>query len=571
MEKALSVLFITWIIYYSYIFSMYFLFPDEIEVISMHELRNKDDYHELVVRNNNLFARRDINKFYKVQIPNVEYVEKHLSNDIPLYFEEQYSIIPVLTFTMYICFFMFVISLLKQKGLGILEINNIFKHSDVETTFDEIIGQNNAKRSVKEFVDILNNREKYNNMGVTVPKGLLLSGPPGTGKTLLAKAIAGECRLPFINVCGSDFSAMFVGVGSSRVKSLFDKAKEVCKDNKGCIIFIDEIDTLAQKRSKTNSNNREYENTLNQLLSELDGFESNENILTIGATNRVDVIDNALLRPGRMDRKVIMDVPVISERIELFNYYFNKLTINKEIIDELNKLSSKLTPGFTGAEIANVVNESGIIAIRNNCDSVNELHVKNAIDYVMLGDIKENILTDNEKKIVAYHETGHAILSCILDKVENPVKVSILPRERGMLGFSQSEASDENLVSKEKLKQQIMVLMGGRVAEELFCNDISNGASNDIERATELSKQYVDIYGFGKNKFINTYNSDNDIRNDISNYSKDNSDKEKKILMKKLYSYVIQILYKRSTSIHIIVDKLLKKETLYYKDLKKII
>ena len=246
---------------------------------------------------------------------------------------------------------------------------------------------------------------------------------------------------------GSDFNAMFVGVGSSKVNSLYNTAKEAAKIHGGCIVFIDEIDAIGQKRSSVNTfgGNSERENTLNQLLTEMDGFDSHENVITFAATNRPELLDPALLRAGRFDRKISVDLPTIKDREDLFSYYFNKLTLDKSIINGMSILSSKLTPGFSGADIANIVNESGIIAVRKQKQIVQEEDIKDAIDYVMMGNEKDNILTDKEKNIVAYHEAGHAYLSCVLENVENPVKVSIIPREKGMLGFSQSEVSVENL------------------------------------------------------------------------------------------------------------------------------
>lgn len=547
------------------------LFEDTIVyTVSMKELKSINDIEEIVIKENTAIAKANDSVYYRVVIPNSEYIEKqNLDDNIRIYYNNDTDF-NLGNYILYAMIIYYILSLFRKKGMSVFDINKTFKINHVNTTFSDIIGQNNAKRNVSEFVDILKNRKKYNDIGVKVPKGILLSGPPGTGKTLLAKAVAGESNLPFINVCGSDFTAMFVGVGASRVRQLYEYAREVCEKYNGCIIFIDEIDTLGLKRDMKSINNSERENTLNQFLNELDGFDNLSNVLTIGATNRPDHLDEALLRPGRIDRKITMNIPTIKERKELFYFYLNKLNIEDNNVDNICDECVKLTPQFTGADVANVVNEAGIMAVRNNKTNVDISNIKDAIDYVMMGDLKDDILLEQEKQIVAYHEGGHAFMSCILENVENPVKVSIVPREKGMLGFSQSEASENNLVSKEKMEEEIMVLMGGRIAEEVFCNDITTGASNDIERASKIADNYIKIYGFGKEKFLNTYN-DNIYKNDISNFIKDGTSGEIIILLNSLYNKTKQIIKDNSNSIHAIQKMLLMKETLYYNDLITII
>lgn len=549
-----------------------------IENISIQELKEKNDYSRVdIIDDNVVLAKKNDTEYYRVNIPEWKYFEKNIDTTVPIYFEkgvhwEKY-IGPLISLGI------FGIILLSFKrnmsGLkGIMDIDKsieIMNH--VKTKFKDVIGQKNAKRSTEEFVDILKNREKYTKLGVNVPKGALLSGPPGTGKTLIAKAIAGESNLPFINMVGSDFNAMFVGVGSSKVSSLYSAAKQTAEEYGGCIVFIDEIDAIGQKRSSVNTfgGNSERENTLNQLLTEMDGFDSHENVLTFAATNRPELLDPALLRAGRFDRKITVDLPTIKDRVQLFEYYLNKLTLDKSIITTMSELSSKLTPGFSGADIANVVNESGIIAVRKEKTTVEEEDIKDAIDYVMMGSEKDNILTDSEKNIVAYHEAGHAFLSCILKSVENPVKVSIIPREKGMLGFSQSEVSVENLYSKSKMEELICVLMGGRICEEIFCNDVTNGASNDIEKATQIAKDYIKKYGFSSsNRFMN-YNDENPYKREISNYLIDNADKETRELLNEKYEETKKILNNNMKKIEAIKTMLLEKETIYYDDLKEII
>lgn len=549
-----------------------------IENISIQELKKKNDYNRIdIIDDNVVLAKKNDTEYYRVNIPEWKYFEKNVDTDVPIYFEkgihwEKY-IGPLISLGI----FGIILMSFKRNMSGFKGIMDIDKSIEimnhVKTKFKDVVGQKNAKRCTEEFVDILKNREKYTKLGVNVPKGALLSGPPGTGKTLIAKAIAGESNLPFINMVGSDFNAMFVGVGSSKVSSLYNAAKQAAEEHGGCIVFIDEIDAIGQKRSSVNTfgGNSERENTLNQLLTEMDGFDSHENVVTFAATNRPELLDPALLRAGRFDRKITVDLPTIKDRVQLFDYYLNKLTLDKSIITTISELSSKLTPGFSGADIANVVNESGIIAVRKEKTTVEEEDIKDAIDYVMMGSEKDNILTDSEKNIVAYHEAGHAFLSCILKSVENPVKVSIIPREKGMLGFSQSEVSVENLYSKSKMEELICVLMGGRICEEIFCNDVTNGASNDIEKATQIAKDYVKKYGFSSsNRFMN-FNDENPYKREISNYLIDNADKETRELLNEKYEETKKILNNNMEKIETIKTKLLEKETIYYDDLKNII
>ena len=461
---------------------------------------------------------------------------------------------------------------------GLKNIMDVNKPLDminkVEVKFKDVIGQKNARRSVEEFVDIVKNKEKYQDLGVNVPKGALLSGPPGTGKTLIAKAIAGESELPFVNMTGSDFNAMFVGVGSAKIRNLYNMAKEAAEEHGGCIVFIDEIDAIGQKRSSANTigGNSERENTLNQLLlTEMDGFDSNKNVITFAATNRPELLDPALLRPGRFDRKITVDLPTMKDRQDLFNYYLNKLKMDKSIIPDISIMSSRLTPGFSGADIANVVNEAGIISVRNRNTTILEQDIKDAIDYVILGDEKEDILLDKEKNVVAYHEAGHAYLSYILSLVENPLKVSIIPREKGMLGFSQSEMSDENLTSKKKMEQYLNVLMAGRAAEEIFFEDITNGASNDIEKATEIAKQYVKIYGFSQdNKFMNQTDN-NPYKSDTSNFISNIADKEIVDLLNFKYKETLELIKNNKENITLIKNLLIENKTIYYQDMINLI
>lgn len=572
--------FATGSIFITSLFLSKFLKKNNIETISIHELKsqNYESFEKVNIINDStaLVKIKNSDKIFKVNIPNGEYFEKHIHTEAPIFFDQSINILNLIGPMISLAIFGTVLYSMSRNMNGlksVIDLNKSVEIQQIQTRFKDVIGQKNARRSVSEFVDILKNKEKYEELGVKVPKGALLSGPPGTGKTLLAKAIAGESEMPFINMVGSDFNAMFVGVGSSKIRSLYKAAKEASEEYGGCIVFIDEIDAIGQKRSSANTfgGNSERENTLNQLLTEMDGFDSNENVITFAATNRPELLDPALLRPGRFDRKITVDLPTIHDRVDLFKYYLNKLNLDKEIIPTISKLSSKLTPGFTGADISNIVNEAGIIAVRKGKDSVEEDDIKNAIDYVMMGDEKDNILLDKEKEIVSYHEAGHAYLSYILPLVENPVKVSIIPREKGMLGFSQSEVSLENLTTKNKMEQYINVLMAGRAAEEIFCSDITNGASNDIEKATDIAKNYIRTYGFGENnKFMNQIDQ-NPYKNDVSNFINDSTDKDVVDFLNSKYNETLKLIRDNMNSIEKIKEILLQKETIYLEDIKNVI
>ena len=563
----------------SYLFYSILKKNSNYENISIKELeKKKTNFEKVTIFDGNIALVKKCNEdaYYRVNIPNGEYFEKKINTEAPIYYENTVNITSLLGPMVSLGILGTVLFMMSKNTGGlksIIDLNKSIEIQKIKTRFTDVVGQRNARRAVSEFVNILKNKEKYTDLGVTVPKGALLSGPPGTGKTLLAKAIAGESQLPFVNMTGSDFNAMFVGVGSAKIKNLYKTAKEAAEEHGGCIVFIDEIDAIGQKRSSANTigGNSERENTLNQLLTEMDGFDSNKNVITFAATNRPELLDPALLRPGRFDRKISVDLPTINDRKELFKFYLNKLNLDKNIISNISDLSSKLTPGFSGADIANIVNEAGIIAVRNNKKEVEEQDIKSAIDYVMMGDEKDNILLDSEKEIVSYHEAGHALLSYILPLVENPIKVSIIPREKGMLGFSQSEVSMENLTTKNKMEQYIKVLMGGRAAEEIFCKDVTNGASNDIEKASEIARNYINTYGFGNdNKFLNTIDN-NPYKNDVSNYVRDKSDKDVIEFLNKKYTETLDLIRENKDSIENIKNLLLTEETIYNDQIKNII
>jgi cell division protease FtsH len=362
-----------------------------------------------------------------------------------------------------------------------------------QVTFNDVAGVDEAVEEVKELVNFLKDPNKYSKLGGKLPKGVLLVGPPGTGKTLLAKAVAGESGVPFYNMSGSDFVEMFVGVGAARVRDLFQQAKEKAP----CIIFIDELDAIGKKRGGVGvvgGGYDERENTLNQLLVEIDGFDPGKGVIIIAATNRPEVLDPALLRPGRFDRQVLVDKPDMKGRQAIFNVHTKKLTLSQDV--DLGRLAAQ-TPGFAGAEIANVCNEAALLAVRNNHDKVNMSDFEAAIERVIAGLEKKNkIINEKERKIVAYHESGHAIVGYFVDGADEVQKVSIVPRGIGALGYTlQMPLEDRYLMSKTELLGKIKGLLGGRAAEEIVFGDITTGASNDLERVSKLVRNMITVYG----------------------------------------------------------------------------
>lgn len=367
------------------------------------------------------------------------------------------------------------------------------KDNKMRITFQDVAGLSEAKQEVQEIVEFLKNPQRYTNLGGKIPKGALLVGPPGTGKTLLAKAVAGEANVPFFSMSGSDFVEMFVGVGASRVRDLFRQAKE----KSPCIIFIDEIDAVGRARSNRNFNggNDERENTLNQLLTEMDGFGTNSGVIILAATNRADILDKALLRAGRFDRQIHVDLPELNDRIEIFKVHLKPLHLAKNI--DIKKLARQ-TPGFSGADIANVCNEAALIAARNNKKRVDSTDFNNAVDRIIGGlEKKSKIMTQEEKHSIAVHEAGHATISWHLQYASPLVKVTIVPRGKA-LGAAWYMPEERQISIKEAMCDELCSLLGGRAAEELFIGHISSGAANDLERVTKQAYAMVVYYGMSK-------------------------------------------------------------------------
>ena len=363
----------------------------------------------------------------------------------------------------------------------------------IKTRFRDVAGNENAKMEIMEFVDFLKDPKKYQKLGARVPRGALLVGPPGCGKTLLAKAVAGEAKVPFLTISGSDFVEMFVGVGASRVRDLFKKARSKAPS----IIFIDEIDAVGKKRhGKMGGGNDERDNTLNQLLVEMDGFTTDTSVIVLAATNRQDILDSALLRPGRFDRTIEITLPSIKERDQIFNVHLKKIKLNDKLPkEEYARKMSALTPGFSGADLKNICNEAAIIAARKNLSHVSIKEFEEATERVIAGIEKKLPLSENERKTVAFHEAGHAVAGWFLKHSSPLLKVTIIPRAKGALGFAQYLPDELNLYSKEQLEDMMVMALGGRVAEEIFFSRVTTGASDDIKKVTQIASGLVTQYG----------------------------------------------------------------------------
>jgi len=444
------------------------------------------------------------------------------------------------------------------------------KEAQVTVTFNDVAGLEEAKQEVMEIVDFLKNPKKYTNLGGKIPKGALLVGSPGTGKTLLAKAVAGEAQVPFISLSGSDFVEMFVGVGASRVRDLFRQAK----DKAPCIIFIDEIDAIGRARGKNNivGGNDERENTLNQLLVEMDGFGTDSGIIILAATNRPDVLDSALLRPGRFDRQVSIDKPDLIGREQIFKVHLKPIKLSDGV--DAKKLSAQ-TPGFAGAEIANVCNEAALIAARKNKEAVDMTDFQDAIDRVIGGLEKKNkIISPEEKRIVAYHEAGHAIAGWFLEHADPLVKVSIVPRGVAALGYAQYLPKEQFLYTTEQLLDEMSVSMGGRVAEDIVFGKISTGALSDLERITKLAYAMTKIYGMNDSVGnVSFYDPQGEYQfnKPYSDTTAEMIDAEVRKLVDVVYQKTKDLLNAKRDGLEKIAQKLLEKEVLFQSDLEEIL
>ena len=475
-------------------------------------------------------------------------------------------------------FMFYMFSQVRTNGNQIMQFGKSkAKEMDEETpkvTFKDVAGAEEAKEELEEIKEFLKSPEKFNNLGAKIPKGVLLVGPPGTGKTLLARAVAGESNVPFYSISGSDFVEMFVGVGASRVRDLFKKAKE----SSPAIIFIDEIDAVGRMRGAgLGGGHDEREQTLNQLLVEMDGFESNQGVILMAATNRPDVLDPALLRPGRFDRQVIVDRPDLDGRTQILKVHSKDKPLVKTI--DL-KTIAKQTPGFTGADLANLLNESALLAARKNKKTISNTDIENSIDRVLAGpEKKSRLMSEEEKKIIAYHETGHALVGWALPNADPIHKVTIIPRGRA-LGYTQAlPESEKYLSSKAELKDRLAMLMGGRVAEELVFKDPTTGASNDIEKATDIARRMVMEFGmsdklgpmlFGKGSNEVFLGRDYGRQQDYSDEVASSIDDEVKILLNDAHITAGKILKKFKKQMDAMVDILMEKETIDREEVAKV-
>lgn len=443
--------------------------------------------------------------------------------------------------------------------------------SKVKLTFNDVAGLEEAKEEVKEIVDFLKNPGKFTKLGGKIPKGALLVGPPGTGKTLLAKAVAGEAGVPFFSLSGSDFVEMFVGVGAARVRDLFMKAKEKAP----CIIFVDEIDAIGRSRGRGQmpGANDERENTLNSLLVEMDGFATDSGVIILAATNRPDVLDSALLRPGRFDRQISIDKPDISGREQIFNVHLKPIKLSVDV--NVKKLAAQ-TPGFAGAEIANVCNEAALIAARRDKVSVEMQDFQDAIDRVIGGlEKKTKIISPEEKRIVAYHEAGHAVAGWFLEHADPLVKVSIVPRGVAALGYAQYLPKEQFLYQTEQLLDEMCMAFGGRAAEEIIFEKISTGALSDLERITKMAYSMVTIYGMNKEigniSYYDSKQSDYNFNKPYSESTAEKIDIEVKKIIDKSFMRTKELLLQNRTHLEVIAKELLEKEILFQSDLERLI
>ncbi|MDW3193620.1 MAG: ATP-dependent zinc metalloprotease FtsH [Cytophagales bacterium] len=441
----------------------------------------------------------------------------------------------------------------------------------VKITFKDVAGLEEAKEEIKEIVDFLKNPSKFTKLGGKIPKGALLVGPPGTGKTLLAKAVAGEAAVPFFTLSGSDFVEMFVGVGAARVRDLFKQAKEKAP----CIVFIDEIDAIGRSRGRGQmpGSNDERENTLNSLLVEMDGFGTDSGVIILAATNRPDVLDSALLRPGRFDRQVSIDKPDIVGREAIFKVHLKPIKLHEEI--DAKKLSAQ-TPGFAGAEIANVCNEAALIAARRDKEKVEMVDFQDAIDRVIGGLEKKNkIISPEEKEIVAYHEAGHAVAGWYLEHADPLVKVSIVPRGVAALGYAQYLPKEQFLYQTEQLLDEMCMALGGRVAEDIIFGKISTGALSDLERITKMAYSIVTVYGMndkvGNLSFYDSKQSEYNFTKPYSDATAELIDKEVKSLIEGAYQKTKDLLMEKKQELETIAKELLEKEILFQSDLERLI
>jgi cell division protease FtsH len=530
---------------------------------------NKGPHYTFITGNDQILQNKLETAVSEGKLQDFNFLSKSNWSDIFI------SLLPIIII---IGVWIFIMKKMSGGGGGGGQIFNIGKSkaklfdekTDVKTSFKDVAGLEGAKEEIQEIVEFLKNPEKYTNLGGKIPKGALLVGPPGTGKTLLAKAVAGEAQVPFFSLSGSDFVEMFVGVGASRVRDLFKQAKEKAP----AIIFIDEIDAVGRARGKSNMSggNDERENTLNQLLTEMDGFGTNSNVIVLAATNRADVLDKALMRAGRFDRQIFVDLPDIRERAEIFKVHLEPL---KKVDGLDTEFLAKQTPGFSGADIANVCNEAALIAARYNKTAVDKQDFLDAVDRIVGGLEKKNkIVTPAEKKAIAIHEAGHATVSWMLEHAAPLIKVTIVPRGQS-LGAAWYLPEERLIVRTDQMLDEMCATMGGRAAEKVTFDRISTGALSDLEKVTKQARAMVTVYGLN-DKIGNVTYYDSTGQSEY-NFSKPYSDETAKIidteislLIEGQYQRAISILEENKDKLNQLADILIEKEVIFKDDLETI-
>mgnify|MGYP002551037743 CR=1 FL=1 len=513
-------------------------------------------------------------KYYVVRLEgDYQFVDRILKNNVVTNRENNTSnalLLEILSYALPFLFLLFIMNFTMKRmgGGGIMGVGKsnakMYVQKETGITFKDVAGEDEAKESLTEIVDFLHNPGKYTKIGAKLPKGALLVGPPGTGKTLLAKAVAGEAHVPFYSLSGSDFVEMFVGVGASRVRDLFKNATE----NAPCIIFIDEIDAIGRSRDSRMGGNDEREQTLNQLLSEMDGFDSTKGLLVLGATNRPEILDPALLRPGRFDRRVVVDKPDLNGRISILKVHSKDVLLD-ETVDF--KEIALATSGAVGADLANMMNEAAINAVKNGRNAVSQKDLFEAVEVVLVGkEKKDRIMSKEERRIVSYHEVGHALVSALQKHSEPVQKITIVPRTMGALGYVMNVPEEEKYLStKKELEARLVELMGGRAAEEIVFETVTTGAANDIQQATNLARAMVTQYGMSERVGMIQYGSDEDevfIGRDLAhtksygNGIADVIDEEVKRIVDECYAKAKQIICDHEDVLHSCAALLIEKE-----------
>ena len=520
-------------------------------------------------------------KYYVVRLEgDYQFVDRILKNNVVTNRENNTSnalLLEILSYALPFLFLLFIMNFTMKRmgGGGIMGVGKsnakMYVQKETGITFKDVAGEDEAKESLTEIVDFLHNPGKYTKIGAKLPKGALLVGPPGTGKTLLAKAVAGEAHVPFYSLSGSDFVEMFVGVGASRVRDLFKNATE----NAPCIIFIDEIDAIGRSRDSRMGGNDEREQTLNQLLSEMDGFDSTKGLLVLGATNRPEILDPALLRPGRFDRRVVVDKPDLNGRISILKVHSKDVLLD-ETVDF--KEIALATSGAVGADLANMMNEAAINAVKNGRNAVSQKDLFEAVEVVLVGkEKKDRIMSNEERRIVSYHEVGHALVSALQKHSEPVQKITIVPRTMGALGYVMNVPEEEKYLStKKELEARLVELMGGRAAEEIVFETVTTGAANDIQQATNLARAMVTQYGMsekfglmGLESQENQYLTGRTVLN-CGDATAADIDQEVMKILKNAYDEAIRLLSDDREAMDKIAAFLIEKETITGKEFMKI-